>query len=416
MSLRNVYTVRRPFPPRAEPRDAAGWPATPHLGWLTVSDLGFVETQRVVLGTEDDPLVLANGRALTHVEVAYETYGELSPARDNAIFVCHALTGDAHAAGHHGDPARRGWWDNLIGPGKALDTDRFFVISPNLLGGCQGTTGPLSTDPATGKPYGLDFPLLQMSDFVAVHQRLLAHLGIDRLLAAVGGSLGGMQVLQWLTQAPEQVTNGVMIASSSRLTAQNIAFSAVGREAIMRDPDFHDGRYFELDGPASQGPKIGLAIARMMAHITYLSEEAMTEKFGRRLQDKSGDQRMGFGVDFEVESYLNYQGRTFLDRFDALSYLYLTRVMDYFDAFADPGAAARIAAAGARALIISFDTDWRFDTSHSVRILRTLERARVPVTFREIRSPWGHDSFLLQPPGYHETVRAFLDRAHEVCG
>lgn len=381
-----------------------------------MSDLGFVETQRVVLGTEDDPLTLACGRRLTHVEVAYETYGELSPDRDNAIFVCHALTGDAHAAGHHGDPARRGWWDNLIGPGKALDTDRFFVISPNILGGCQGTTGPLSIDPATGAPYGLDFPLLQMSDFVAVHQRLLAHLGIERLLAAVGGSLGGMQVLQWMVDAPEQVANGVMVASSSRLTAQNIAFSAVGREAIMRDPNFHDGRYFELEGPAGRGPKIGLAIARMMAHITYLSEEAMTEKFGRRLQDKTADvHRMGFGVDFEVESYLNHQGNTFLDRFDALSYLYLTRVMDYFDAFADPDAAARIAAARSRALVISFDTDWRFDTSHSLRVLRTLERAGVPVTFREIRSAWGHDSFLLQPPGYHETVAAFLDHAHEVC-
>lgn len=379
------------------------------------SGLGFVETQRVVLGTEDDPLELACGRSLPHVEVAYETYGELNEARDNAIFICHALTGDAHAAGHHGDPDRRGWWDTLIGPGKPIDTDRFFVVCPNLLGGCQGTTGPLSTDPATGAPYGLDFPLIQMSDFVALHQRLLAHLGIERLLAAVGGSLGGMQVLQWTIQAPEQVANAVLVASSSRLTAQNIAFSAVGREAIMRDPGFRDGRYFEEEAEGERGPQIGLAIARMMAHITYLSEEAMTEKFGRRLQgEETGEQRMGLGVDFQVESYLNHQGRTFLDRFDALSYLYLTRVMDYFDAFADPTAAERVREGGARFLIVSFDTDWRFDSGHSVRILRTLEHAGVPVTFREIRSPWGHDSFLLTPPGYHETIAAFIDRAHEV--
>lgn len=386
-----------------------------------MTDLGFVETQRVVLGTEDDPLVLASGRSLTHVEVAYETYGELNAARDNAIFVCHALTGDAHAAGHHGDPARRGWWDNLIGPGKPLDTDRFFVISPNLLGGCQGTTGPLSTDPATGRAYGLDFPLIAMSDFVALHRRLLAHLGVERLLAAVGGSLGGMQVLQWAIEAPEQVGAAVVVASSSRLTAQNIAFSAVAREAIMRDPGFLEGRYAESGEP---GPSTGLRIARMMAHITYLSEEAMSEKFGRRLQaDAPGQPRpdapatgMGLGVDFQVESYLAHQGQTFLDRFDALSYLYLTRVMDYFDPFADPDAAARVAAGGTRVLVVSFDTDWRFDTRHSLRILHTLEHARVPVTFREIRSPWGHDSFLLTPPGYHDTIAAFLDRAAEVEG
>ncbi|HEX6516795.1 MAG TPA: homoserine O-acetyltransferase [Nocardioidaceae bacterium] len=372
---------------------------------------GFVRTERVVLYTEDDPLVLASGRTLGPVEVAYETYGTLSPERDNAIFVCHALTGDAHAAGHHGNPERPGWWDNLIGPGKALDTDRFFVVCPNLLGGCQGTTGPLSADPATGRPYGMDFPMLQMADFVTVHRRLLRHLGVDRLHAAVGGSLGGMQVLQWALDAPEEVANAVVIAASSRLTAQNIAFSAVAREAIMRDPDFQGGEYVGTD----RAPKLGLAVARMMAHITYLSEEAMSEKFGRRHQaDDSGDvpaeNRMGLGVDFQVESYLNHQGETFLDRFDALSYLYLTRVMDYFDPFADPDAAGRIAKGGTHFLVLSFDSDWRFDTSHSRRIVRVLEHNRVPVTFREIRSPWGHDSFLLEVPGYHESIRAFLDR------
>ncbi len=370
------------------------------------TSVGRTTTERVLLCTEEDPLVLAGGRSLGPVEVAYETYGTLSPARDNVVFVCHALTGDAHAAGYSEGATKPGWWDNLIGPGKPLDTDRFFVISPNLLGGCQGTTGPLSTNPETGRPYGLDFPLLQMTDLVAVHRRLLEHLGIARLHAAIGGSLGGMQVLQWAADAPEQIDNAVVVAASSRLTAQNIAFSAVGREAIMRDPDFQAGEYAGTD----RAPHLGLSIARMMAHITYLSEEAMTEKFGRRLQgSEPAESRMGLGADFQVESYLNHQGATFLDRFDALSYLYLTRSMDYFDVFADPGAAVRMAEAGTRFLVLSFDTDWRFDTSHSRRIVRTLEQAGAAVTFREIRSPWGHDSFLLVVPGYHESVSAFLD-------
>jgi homoserine O-acetyltransferase len=376
---------------------------------LTVS-VGFVETQRVVLFTEGDPLVLASGRTLGPVEVAYETYGTLAPDADNAIMVCHALTGDAHAAGHHGDPATMGWWENLIGPGRPLDTDRFFVISPNLIGGCQGSTGPVSRNPATDRAYGLDFPMLQVTDLVSVHRSLLDHLGITRLHAAVGGSLGGMQVLQWAIDAPEQVGNAVIVAASSRLTAQNIAFSAVAREAIMRDPDFASGRYADTD----RAPHLGLAIARMMAHITYLSEEAMSEKFGRRLQgDEPSGSRMGFGVDFQVESYLNHQGESFLDRFDALSYLYLSRVMDYFDPFADPASVSRIASGGCRFLVVAFDSDWRFDTSHSRRIVRTLEQARVPVSFREIRSSWGHDSFLLEVPDYHDTIRAFLDGARQ---
>jgi homoserine O-acetyltransferase len=368
------------------------------------------QTQRVVLFTEDDPLRLASGRTLGPVEVAFETYGTLSRAADNAVFICHALTGDAHAAGTTED-GRLGWWDNLIGPGKPVDTDRFFVICPNLLGGCQGTTGPASTDPATGRPYGLDFPILQMTDFVAVHRALSRHLGVRRLLAAVGGSLGGMQVLQWFAETPEQVANAVVVAASSRLTAQNIAFTAVAREAIMRDPDFAGGRYLETD----RRPDLGLMIARMMAHITYLSDQALTEKFDRRLQN-GATPALGFEVDFQVESYLRHQGESFLDRFDALSYLYLSRVMDYFDPFADPGAVGRVAEAGSRALVLSFDSDWRFSTTHSRRIARLLEHGRVPVTFREIRSPWGHDSFLLDPPGYHATVRAFLDRAYDERG
>ena len=372
--------------------------------------LGTTQTQRVVLFPESDPLRLAGGRTLAPVEVAFETYGTLSPEADNAVFICHALTGDAHAAGTASD-GRPGWWDNLIGPGKPVDTDRFFVVCPNLLGGCQGTTGPASTDPSTGRPYGLDFPIIQMTDFVTVHRALLRHLGVHRLLAAVGGSLGGMQVVQWVAETPEEVANAVVVAGSSRLSAQNIAFTAVAREAIMRDPDFAGGRYLESD----RRPDLGLMIARMMAHITYVSDQALTDKFDRRLQ--SGETpAFGFDVDFQVESYLRHQGESFLDRFDALSYLYLTRVMDYYDPFADPGAVSRIAEAGTQALVISFDSDWRFSTAHSRRIVRTLEHGRVPVTFREIRSPAGHDSFLLTPPGYHETVGAFLDRAYDERG
>lgn len=373
--------------------------------------VGTVETQHVTLFTADAPLVLASGRTLGPVEVAYETYGTLSADRDNAIFICHALTGDAHAAGFHPGDRKPGWWDNLIGPGKPIDTDRFFVISPNLLGGCQGTTGPTSTDPDTGKPYGMRFPLLQMSDFVQVHRALCTHLGVERLLAAVGGSMGGMQVLQWAVETPEQIGDAIVIAASSRLTDQNIAFSAVAREAITRDRNFAGGDYVGT----GQIPSTGLAIARMMAHITYLSEEGMAEKFGRRFADAEGA-RVGFGVDFQVESYLNHQGDTFLDRFDALSYLYLSRVMDYFDPFADPEAAARIARGGTGFVVLSFDSDWRFGTEHSRRITRALERAEVPVTFREIRSRWGHDSFLLKIDEYHATIRNALEHAAEQAG
>ncbi len=366
--------------------------------------IGLVETQRVVLATEDDPLVLTSGATLEHVEVAYETYGTFTG--DNAVFVCHALTGDAHAAGHHGNPARRGWWDNIIGSGRPVDTDRFFVVCANLLGGCQGTTGPSSTDPRTGQPYGMDFPLLSVSDFVAAHRRLTRLLGIDRLHAVVGGSLGGMQALSWALEAPDEVASAVVVAASSRLSAQNIAFSAVAREAIMRDPNFAEGRYYGT----GRGPDVGLAVARMMAHITYLSEAAMTEKFGRRFQDSSSP-RFGFGVDFQVESYLRHQGESFLSRFDALSYLYLSRALDYYDPFSEPDAASQLAAMaeyGTRTLVLSFDSDWRFDTSHSLRIAQSLEHARVPVTFREVASPTGHDSFLLPVPEYHAVVAAFL--------
>lgn len=375
-------------------------PGTPETG-----SVGVVSTQTVRLFTAEDPLQLEQGGTLGPVDVAYETYGTLSESADNAVFVCHALTGDAHAAGWHDGDARPGWWDNLIGPGKPLDTDRFFVICANLIGGCQGSTGPSSTNPATGQAYGLDFPVLMTRDLVAVHRALVKHLGITRLLAAIGGSLGGMQVLQWGLDHPEDVANALVIAASSRLTAQNIAFSAVARRAIMSDPNFAAGSY----AAAGVNPDVGLSIARMMAHITYLSEDALTEKFGRQVDPNR--LQPGFGIDFTVESYLAHQGQVFLERFDALSYLYLTRVMDYFDPFADPNALDAVRATPVNWLVLSFATDWRFGTNHSRRIVRTLEHAGQSVTFREIPSNYGHDSFLLVIEPYHDTLVAFFDRA-----
>ena len=369
--------------------------------------VGVVQTQTARLFNPAAPLRLARGDVLQSVDVAYETYGTLNQDRSNAVLICHALTGDAHAAGFHEGDRRPGWWDNLIGPGRPLDTRRFFVICANLLGGCQGTTGPASIDPATGAPYGLTFPILMMSDLVAVHRALLRHLGVERLLLAVGGSLGGMQVLEWALHYPDEVANAAIVAASSRLTAQNIAFSAVARSAIMTDPNFADGRY-ALTGTS---PDTGLAIARMMAHITYLSEDAFSEKFGRTPQND--ESHPGFGIDFAVESYLDHQGAIFVERFDALSYLYLTRVMDYFDPFAEPDAFAKVIARPVRWLVLSFDSDWRFGTDHSRQIVRGLESARQPVSFREISSPLGHDSFLLDGPDYHRTLRAFFDRALE---
>jgi homoserine O-acetyltransferase len=375
--------------------------------------LGRVYTRSIELFSAQRPLVLTSGRRLGPIQVAYETYGELDELGSNAVMVCHALTGDAHAAGHHGDPNRRGWWDSIIGPGRPLDTDRFFVVCANLLGGCQGSTGPSSVDPATGRPYGLTFPLVSVTDMVEVHRELMRALGVSRLMAVVGGSLGGMQALDWALRAPEEISSAVVVAASSRLTAQNIAFSAVAREAIMRDPHFHGGDYLQH----GSGPDVGMAVARMMAHITYLSEAGLDEKFGRRIQD-ADEPRFGFDTDFEVESYLKHQGETFLDRFDALSYLYLSRSLDYFDPFGHPQAEQQLralAAARRPVLAVSFDTDWRFDTRHSLRLVRRLEDRGVPVTFREVSSPWGHDSFLLHVPEYHRIVSTFLDRVHRVA-
>jgi homoserine O-acetyltransferase len=283
-----------------------------------LGSIGHVATQRVVLFSGDDPLILDSGARLAPVEVAYETYGTLDETASNAVFVCHALTGDAHAAGHHGDPARAGWWDNLIGPGKPLDTDRFHVVCANLLGGCQGTTGPSSINPADGRPYGLRFPAFTVADLVKVHRALLAQLGIRRLAAAIGGSLGGMQVLQWALDHPDDLDVAILVCASARLSAQNIAFSAVARASIVRDEHFSGGDYYD----SGRRPDVGLSVARMLGHLTYVSPSSLERKFGRRLSN--GKPSYGFDADFEVESYLHHQADSFLERFDANSYLYLS--------------------------------------------------------------------------------------------
>ncbi|MSX03284.1 MAG: homoserine O-acetyltransferase [Actinobacteria bacterium] len=371
---------------------------------MEAGGLGEVKTESVVCFTEEEPLVLESGATLGPVEVAYETYGELNGDGSNAVFVCHALTGDAHAAGHHGDSARRGWWDRLIGPGKPVDTDKFFVISPNLLGGCQGTTGPSSVNPASGERYGLEFPMFSVRDLNTVHRRLLEKLGVGRLHAALGGSLGGMQALQWAIDDPQAMELCAVVCASAELSAMNIAFSTVAREAIMRDPDFQGGRYHE----SGRGPNIGLAVARMMAHITYLSEESFAHKFGRARRIEGTEP--GLGPDFEVEHYLHHQGASFLSRFDALTYLYLTRTMDYFTPFDEEGLDEALRGNPTEFLAISFSSDWRFAAPHSERIVSELKRRDLEASHIEIESPWGHDSFLLDVPEYHAALAKFLQR------
>ena len=378
-------------------------------------------TQRVVVATPDDPLRLACGRTLDHVEVAYETYGELNDARDNAVYVCHALTADAHAAGVDTGSGAVGWWDALIGPGRAIDTGRWFVVCGNLLGSCRGTTGPASIDPATGQPYGLGFPPITVGDQVAVHRRLLRALGVDRVHALVGPSIGGMQALQWLLDAPEEVGHTLLIATTSKLTTENRAFSAAGRQAILDDPDFDGGRYLERGDP---GPVHGLAAARRFAHITYVASGALDDKLGDEppADWPPADAATWLTPSRAVETYLAHQGTSFTARFDALSYLFLTRPMDGFDPFHPRRAAAvraalaqhEAAAAGrgadaARHTIVSFDSDWRFGTDHSQRLEAQLRHHGARNVVRhELSAPWGHDAFLLDVPGLPELISGAL--------
>ncbi len=382
---------------------------TPRAGAPSEPD-ALVERQQVTLFEPPQPLLLECGRTLGPITVTYETVGTLSPERDNAIFICHALTGDAHVAGrHHHDDRKPGWWDGFVGPGKGIDTDRYFVICANILGGCQGTTGPSSENPETGRPYGLEFPFIAVSDIVRVHHALVEHLGIERLLAVVGGSLGGMQVLEWAARYPTQLGAAVVLASAARLNAQAIAFDKVGRRAIITDPCFRNGDYYGHDDK----PRFGLALARMIAHITYLSEQSIETKFGRRLQDSA---ELAYDLlketEFQIESYLDHQGKRFIDRFDANSYLVLTRAMDYFDLEVTHGPLTScLGASDARFLVISYSDDWLFPTPQSKQIVRALIEAGRDVTFAELPGGHGHDSFLIgsEFPLLRRIVEPFLE-------
>ncbi|HET7334963.1 MAG TPA: homoserine O-acetyltransferase [Rhizomicrobium sp.] len=361
----------------------------------------------------DRPLVLDAGRKLTNFSIAYMTYGQLNAARSNAILICHALTGDQFVASQHPLTGKPGWWETMVGPGKAIDTDRYFVICTNVIGGCMGSTGSADTNPETGKPYGLDFPVVTIRDMVRAQAMLLDELGIEKLLCAVGGSMGGMQVLQWAASYPDRVVSAVPIATGSRHSAQNIAFHEVGRQAIMADPDWMGGAY-QLE---NRKPAKGLAVARMAAHITYLSEAALQRKFGRQLQDRDAVS-FGFGPDFQIESYLHHQGMTFVDRFDANSYLYITRAMDYFELAADYGGvlAEAFRDCKTRFCIISFSSDWLFPPSENKRVAHALNAAAANVSFVEIDTDRGHDAFLLDEPEMFATMRGFLAAAAESCG
>ena len=354
-----------------------------------------------------EPLVLQSGATIADYTLVYETYGELNADKTNAVLVCHALNASHHVAGYYVDnPKDTGWWDNMVGPGKAVDTDRFFVIGVNNLGSCFGSTGPMDINPETGKPYGANFPVLTVEDWVDAQARLADALGIDCFAAVMGGSLGGMQALAWTMQYPDRVRHAVIIASTARLSAQNIAFNDVARQAILSDPDFHGGDFY-AHGVV---PKNGLRVARMVGHITYLSNDDMSEKFGRDL--RSGEYKFGYGVEFEIESYLHYQGEKFSAYFDANTYLLITRALDYFDPAAQYGGDLDKALAGTKAdyLLASFTTDWRFSPECSRAIVRSLVSNGRKVTYAEIDAPHGHDAFLLEDSRYHKVVRSYYER------
>jgi len=359
----------------------------------------------------EEPLQLASGGQLGSYTLAVETYGTLNADKSNAVLVCHALNASHHVAGvYEDDPRSTGWWDNMVGPGKALDTNRFFVIGINNLGSCFGSTGPASINPATGEPWGALFPVLTVEDWVRAQARVADRLGIKRFAAVMGGSLGGMQALSWAITYPERVAHCVVIASTPRLSAQNIAFNEVARRAIITDPDFHGGNYYAHDTV----PRHGLSVARMVGHITYLSGDSMAEKFGRtqRAPENGGAYRYGYDVEFEVESYLRYQGEKFSRYFDANTYLLLTRALDYFDPAKEHGGdlARTLANVQASFLLASFTTDWRFPPANSREIVKALLNNRIPVTYAEIDAPHGHDAFLLEDARYHAVVRAYYER------
>jgi len=357
-----------------------------------------------------EPLRLQSGAQLADYTLMYETYGTLNAERSNAVLVCHALNASHHVAGHYATAKSAGWWDNMVGPGKPVDTDRFFVIGVNNLGSCFGSTGPMHVNPATGKPYGAAFPVVTVEDWVAAQALLADRLGIEQFAAVMGGSLGGMQALSWSIKYPERLRHCIVIASTPKLSAQNIAFNDVARQAILSDPDYRGGDFYEH----GVVPKNGLKVARMVGHITYLSNDDMAEKFGRKLRNaaETNDYKFDFGIDFEIESYLRYQGDKFSEYFDANTYLLITKALDYFDPAREHGGDLAKALAGTRAqfLIASFTTDWRFSPERSREIVEALICNRRRVTYAEIDAPHGHDAFLLEDARYMNAMRAYYDR------
>ena len=370
-------------------------------------------TSSVVTFPADRPLPLDSGGLLAPLTVAYQTYGSLDAARANAVLVCHALTGDQHVANVHPVTGKPGWWTAMVGPGRPIDTDRFFVICANVVGGCLGTTGPASLNPATGRAYGLDLPVITIRDMVRAQAMLVDHLGIETLFCVAGGSMGGMQVLQWAALFPERVFSAMPIATGARHSSQNIAFHEVGRQAVMADPDWRQGRYLD----EGTRPEKGLSVARMAAHVTYLSDQALHAKFGRKLQDRAAP-TFSFDADFQIESYLRYQGRSFVERFDANSYLYMTRAMDYFDLAADYGGLLARAFGGTktRFCVASFTSDWLFPTAESRAIVHALNAGGASVSFVEIETDKGHDAFLLDVPDLMTTSRGFIESAGRARG
>jgi homoserine O-acetyltransferase len=370
--------------------------------------VGIVAKKTFTFAVPPDAMVLESGTHLGPITIAYETYGTLAPDRLNAILVLHALSGDAHAAGYYNtEDSKPGWWDIMVGPGKGIDTEKYFVISSNILGSCMGSTGPRSIDPATGRPYGKNFPMVTIGDMVRAQKALIDHLGIGRLLAVIGGSIGGMQVLEWTVRYPEMVYAAIPLATTTRHSALAIAFNEVARQAIMADPNWNNGNYY--NGPR---PDMGLAVARMIGHITYLSDAAMRHKFGRRLQDKD-DFSFNFDADFQIESYLRYQGTKFVERFDTNSFLYITKAADYFDLERQHGGGSLVEAfahADAKFLVISFTSDWLYPTYQSRTMVQAMKKNGLEVSFCEIEADWGHDAFLLPNDRLTKLIRGFLGR------
>ena len=371
------------------------------------ASVGIVTPQTIAF---EQPFALQNGATLPRFDLITETYGTLNADKSNAILICHALSGTHHVAGrHHPDDKHPGWWDNMVGPNKPVDTNRFFVVGLNNLGGCAGSSGPLSINPATGKPYGSDFPMVTVKDWVRSQALLADHFGIKQWAAVMGGSLGGMQALQWTIDFPERVRHALVIASAPKLSTQNIAFNDVARQAILTDPDFHEGHY----ASRQTLPRRGLKIARMMGHITYLAEDGLGKKFGRQM--RNGNYQYGYGIEFEVESYLRYQGDKFADRFDANTYLLMTKALDYFDPAADFGHNLHTALLGVQAkfFVASFSSDWRFAPERSHELVKALISAEKDVQYIEIESSHGHDAFLMEDEPYLKAVKAYIDNIHK---